>query len=67
MEHMQQIYTRALKTYGSEVGCYTPPRLLEDAMNDKLRTKGFENWSYNVENIDGALHVRHQGINLNVK
>merc|ERR1711974_407171 len=57
MDHMQQIYLKALETYGNDVGCYTPPRLLEDKMNDHLRCNGFENWSYNVENIDGALLV----------
>ena len=65
MEKMQEIYLRALKTYGSEVGCYTPPRLLEDTMNEKLRASGFENWSYDVDNVDGALHIRHKGIKLN--
>ena len=31
-----------------------------------VTTKGFENWSYEVENIEGALHVRHKNINLKV-
>ena len=29
-----------------------------------LKANGFENWSYTVENVDGALHVRHKGIEL---
>lgn len=28
------------------------------------KANGFENWSYTVENVDGALHVRHKGIEL---
>ena len=32
-----------------------------------LKANGFENWSYTVENVDGALHVRHKGIELEKK
>ena len=67
MDHMQQIYLKALETYGDEVGCYTPPRLLEDKMNEKLRAKGFENWMYDVENVEGALEIRHKNIDNHVK
>ena len=35
-------------------------------MKTEYRAKGFENWSYEVENIEGALHVRHKNINLKV-
>jgi len=28
---------------------------------------GFENWNYTVENVDGALQVRHMGIDLDKK
>ena len=62
MDHMQQIYQKSLETYGADVGCYTPPRLLEDKMNETLRVKGFENWTYDVENVEGALEIRHKGI-----
>ena len=31
------------------------------------KANGFENWSYTVENVDGALHVRHKGIELEKK
>ena len=43
-----------------------PPKILENALNTQYRAKGFENWTYEVENIDGALHVRHKNINLKV-
>ncbi len=59
---MQQIYLRALYQLGDESGCYSPPRLLEEALGEKLQTNGFENWSYDVENHDGALHIKHKGI-----
>ena len=42
MDHMHEIYQRALDTYGPEVGCYTPPRLLEDKVGTKLRSPGFD-------------------------
>ena len=47
---------------GDDRGCYSPPRLLEEALGEKLQTGGFEEWSYDVENHDGALHVKHKGI-----
>ena len=45
------------------------PKILENALNTQYRAKGFENWTYEVENIDGALHrlgarlygIRHKG------
>ena len=62
MDHMKEIYEKSLETYGPEVGCYTPPRLLEDKMKTELRSSDFKDWTYEVENVDGALHVRHKGI-----
>jgi len=64
---MQQIYHRALYSLGPDVGCYAPPKLYENELNESLQSKGFENWSYTVENVDGALHVRHKGIELEKK
>ena len=64
MDHMHEIYQRSLDKYGAEVGCYTPPRLLEDKVGTTLRSPGFEKWTYDVENSDGALHIRHSGIDL---
>lgn len=60
--HMQQIYHRALYQLGPDVGCYAPPKLLEIALGESLQVDGFENWSYSVENVEGALHVRHHNI-----
>merc|ERR1711997_1214799 len=64
--HMQQLYQHCLYQFGPDVGCYGPPKILEDALKTEYRAKGFENWSYEVENIEGALHVRHKNINLKV-
>jgi len=63
----QQIYNRALYSLGPDVGCYAPPKLYENELNESLQAPGFENWSYTVENVDGALQVRHLGIDLNKK
>ena len=63
---MQQLYTHCLYQFGPDVGCYGPPKILEDALKTEYRAKGFENWTYEVENIDGALHVRHKNIDLKV-
>ena len=61
---MQQIYHRALYQLGPDSGCYAPPKLLEESLKEDLRAKGFENWTYSVENVDGAIHVKHEGIDL---
>merc|ERR1711997_1348431 len=64
---MQQTYHRALYSLGPDVGCYAPPKLLENELKESLQAPGFENWNYMVENVDGALQVRHQGIDLKEK
>ena len=35
--------------------------------NETLRVKGFENWTYDVDNVEGALEIRHKGIDNHVK
>ena len=37
---------------------------IEQALGKEYRADGFTNWSYDVENVDGALHVRHKNIDL---
>ena len=64
--HMQQLYQHCLIQFGPDVGCYGPPKILENALKQEYRAKGFENWNYEVENIEGALHVRHKNIDLKV-
>merc|ERR1712227_155933 len=54
---MQQIYNRAQHSLGPDVGCYAPPKLWENELNESLQAPGFENWNYTVENVDGALQV----------
>ncbi len=61
---MQQVYLRALYQLGPEEGCYAPPKLIEESLKEDLRADGFKDWTYDVENVEGALHVRHKGIDL---
>lgn len=63
---MQQVYNRALYQLGPDIGCYAPPKLIEDALKEDLRAKGFENWTYEIENVDGALQIRHKGIDTHM-
>ena len=42
---------------GPDVGCYAPPKLYENELKESLQAPGFEDWSYTVENVDGALQV----------
>ena len=44
---MQQIYNRAQHSLGPDVGCYAPPKLWENELNESLQVgrfihKGFE-------------------------
>lgn len=41
--------------------------MLEEASGESLRVPGFEEWSYEIENKDGAMQVRHHGIELPMK
>lgn len=61
---MQQIYNRAQASLGPDVGCYAPPKLWENELRESLQAPGFESWNYTVENVDGALQVRHLNIDL---
>ena len=36
---MQQIYNRALHSLGPDVGCYAPPKLYENELNESLQVK----------------------------
>lgn len=60
----QQIYNKAMYSYGDEAPCYSPPRMLEEALRVDLRCEGFENWSYSIEDVDGSSVIRHHGIEL---
>ena len=61
---VQQIYNRGLYKYGSDAPCYIPAKLLEDDLNESLRSAGFEEWSYSIDNVDGSAVIRHHGIDL---
>ena len=40
--HAEQIYNRAHYNFGSEVGCTSPAKLLQDDLNEPLQIDGFE-------------------------
>lgn len=65
--HVQQIYNRALYSYGESAPCYSPPKMLEDALMENLRCDDFKNWSYSIQNIDGSAVIRHHGVDLQPK
>ena len=35
--HMQRTYDRALAMYGTNAGCYVPPKMLEEDLKESLR------------------------------
>ncbi len=51
-------------TYGEDAPCYIPPKMLEEALGECLQIDGFENWHYEIENVDGSSNIRHFGIDL---
>ena len=61
---MQETYQQCLQQFGPDQGCYAPPKILEASLNETVKSKGFEKWTYNIENVEGALHVRHKNIQL---
>jgi hypothetical protein len=50
--------------YGEDAPCYSPPRMLEEALGESLRCKDFKDWSYSIQNVDGSAVIRHHGIKL---
>lgn len=60
--HMQRTYDRALAMYGKEAGCYVPPKMLEEDLKESLRAPGFEDWTYDLGFVDGAIRVTHKNI-----
>lgn len=55
----EQIYNRARLKYGDEAGSSSPPKLLEDDLNEPLQIDGFEDWTYTVEHVDNSMAVVH--------
>ncbi len=55
----EQIYNRARRRYGDEAGSSSPPKLLEDDLNEPLQIDGFEDWTYSVEHVGGSMAVVH--------
>jgi hypothetical protein len=64
---MQKTYDRALYMYGPDKGCYVPPRMLEEDLKENLRAPGFENWTYDLNFVDGAIRVTHKNIDVKMK
>jgi 3-hydroxyisobutyrate dehydrogenase len=62
--HAMNMYNTALYTYGDDAPCYINPKMLEDHLGVDLRSDGFENWSYSIQNIDGSSVIRHHGLAL---
>jgi len=62
--HAMQTYNRALYKYGDEAPCYIAPKMLEEALQTDLRSDGFENWSYSIQNVDGSSVIRHHGVDI---
>jgi len=62
--HAMQTYNRALYKYGDEAPCYIAPKMLEEALETDLRSEGFDDWSYSIQNVDGSAVIRHHGIDI---
>merc|ERR1712037_906226 len=62
--HAMQAYNKTMYAYGDEAPCYSSPRMLEEALGVDLRSEGFENWKYSIQNVDGSAVIRHHGIDI---
>ena len=51
---------KAREQYGDEEGCYVYPRTLEDELGESLSLKGWDNWGYDIEIVDGSIVVKHK-------
>ncbi len=64
---MQRTYDRAHYMYGDSAGCYVPPKMLEGDLKEDLRAPGFENWTYDLGFVDGAIRVTHKNIDTKMR
>ncbi len=46
--------------YGDSEGCYVYPRILEDQLGEPLSLKGWDNWGYDINVVDGSIVVKHK-------
>ena len=46
--------------YGDSEGCYVYPRTLEDKLKEPLSLKGWDDWGYDIEVVDGSIVVKHK-------
>ena len=55
----EQIYNRARLRFGGNEGSSSPPKLLEEDLNEPLQVAGFDDWTYSVEYVKGSMAVVH--------
>ncbi|XP_076068895.1 2-hydroxy-3-oxopropionate reductase-like [Oratosquilla oratoria] len=61
-QHVLSTFRHAQYTYGDHVGCYVPPRLMEEDLAEPLRLEGFDDWEYDNHIEDGSVVVKHRSI-----
>ena len=56
---VEEIYNEARVKYGDDKGSSHPAKLLQDLLGEKLQIKGFEDWTYSINIVDGTMAVSH--------
>ena len=62
MTFVDEMYERAMSAMGENAPCYSPPKMLEEALNENLQCAEFNDWSYSIDNSKGSCNVDHHGI-----
>ncbi|KAF2359116.1 3-hydroxyisobutyrate dehydrogenase NAD-binding domain [Trinorchestia longiramus] len=61
-QHTMAHFRQCQYQFGDDAGCYITPKALEDALGVQLQDSRFKEWDYDTEIIDGALIVKHSGL-----
>merc|ERR1719263_433514 len=56
---VEQLYNEARFKYGENSPSSIPAKLIEDALEERLYTPGYENFSYTVRNLKDSWAVEH--------
>ncbi|CAL4076295.1 unnamed protein product [Meganyctiphanes norvegica] len=56
------IFRQAQYQYGDDAGCYSAPKLLEDALQTPLQDERFKNWTFDNDIINGNVVTKHYGV-----
>mmetsp|Transcript_7438 Transcript_7438/g.16408 ORF Transcript_7438/g.16408 Transcript_7438/m.16408 type:complete len:334 (-) Transcript_7438:6-1007(-) len=54
------VYEKAMEKYGADAGSSHPAKLIASEAGAELEVKGFDDWKYTVQDVEGSLAVLHR-------